>query len=61
MIQTAKQHVSEAFNLVSAISVHGDTVDVMAHVRHELRMAYAELKKMEVTETDEADEVSADG
>ena len=59
MIQTVKQHVNEAFNLVSAISVHGDTVDVMAQVRHELRMAYAELKKME--EAEELEEVSADG
>ena len=56
MIEKVKQHIDDAFKFVSAISVHGDTVDVMAQIRHELRMAYAELKKME-----ESEEVSTDG
>lgn len=56
MVKEAKQHIDEAFNLISAISVHGDAVDIMAQVRHELRMAYAELKKIEDAEDDKIEE-----
>ena len=59
MIEKVKRHIDDAFKFISAISVHGDTVDVMAQVRHELRMAYSELSKLE--DTEDSGEVSADG
>ena len=59
-----KQHLEEAFQLVSSIPVKGDAVDVMAAARANLRAAYRLLgdqKEPENKKTDETEEVSADG
>lgn len=55
MITKAKNHIKNAFDLISAISVHGDTVDVMAQARNDLRTAYATLLEHEKTQESEAD------
>jgi hypothetical protein len=39
------QKLDEIFKLISSIPVNGDSVDVMAMVRNNLRIVYAELKK----------------
>lgn len=44
MNETMKK-LDEAFQLLSAISVSGDAVDVMAAARNKLRQVYAELKQ----------------
>ena len=55
MITKAKSHIKNAFDLISAISVHGDTVDVMAQARNDLRAAYAILHEHENTQKAETD------
>ena len=42
-----KQHLEEAFQLVSSVPVKGDAVDVMAAVRVNLRTAYRLLEEKE--------------
>ena len=42
-----KQHLEEAFQLVSSIPVKGDAVDVMAVVRSDIRAAYHRLEQKE--------------
>ena len=42
-----KQHLEEAFQLVSSIPVKGDAVDVMAVVRSDIRAAYRLLEEQE--------------
>lgn len=37
-----KDHVKKAFDLISAIPVTGDNVDIMCAARQELRAAYKE-------------------
>ena len=56
-----KQHLEEAFQLVSSIPVKGDSVDVMAVVRNNLRVAYRLLDEKKEPEKEENEEVSADG
>ena len=56
-----KKHLEEAFQLVSSIPVKGDTVDVMAVVRNNLRAAYRLLDEKNGPEKEESEEVSADG
>ena len=56
-----KQHLEEAFQLASSISVKGDAVDVMAAVRNNLRAAYRLLDEKKEPEKEESEEVSADG
>ena len=55
MITKAKNHIKNAFDLISAISIHGDTVDVMAQARNDLRTAYATLLEHEKTQEVETD------
>ena len=56
-----KQHLEEAFHLVSSIPVKGDSVDVMAAVRNNLRAAYRLLDEKKEPEKEEPEEVGADG
>ena len=42
-----KQHLEEAFQLISSIPVKGDAVDVMAVVRSDIRAAYRLLEEKE--------------
>ena len=41
-----KQHLEEAFQLISSIPVKGDAVDVMAVVRADLKTAYHLLNEL---------------
>ena len=41
--------LDEIFQLVSAISVKGDSVDIMAAARSKLRNVYSELKTIELS------------
>lgn len=45
-----QKEIDKAFKLVSAISVSGDVVDVMAAVRNHLRAAFDMAGKLEVSE-----------
>lgn len=57
-----KQHLEEAFQLLSSIPVKGDAVDVMAAARANLRAAYHLLDKQpEPENVKKPEEVSADG
>lgn len=56
-----KQHLEEAFQLLSSIPVKGDAVDVMAVVRNNLRAAYRLLDDKKEPAKEESEEVSADG
>ena len=56
-----KQYLEEAFQLVSSIPVKGDSVDVMAVVRANLKNAYRLLDEKKESEKEEPEEVSADG
>ena len=42
-----KQHLEEAFQLISSIPVKGDAVDVMAVVRADLKNAYHLINEKE--------------
>ena len=56
-----KQHLEEAFQLVSSIPVKGDAVDVIAVVRSDIKAAYrlAEEKEAQLTKEgkDDGEEV----
>ena len=56
-----KQHLEEAFQLISSIPVKGDAVDVMAVVRNNLRTAYLLLDKQPEPMRESPEEVSEDG
>ena len=56
-----KQHLEEAFQLVSSVPVKGDAVDVMAAARANLKAAYRLLDKEPEPEEGKVEEVSADG
>lgn len=43
----AKQRIDKAYQLLSAIPVQGDDVDIMFAVRQELRAAFQELTEKE--------------
>lgn len=49
-----KDHVKKAFDLISAIPVTGDNVDIMCAARQELRTAYNALAAAEETKAEEA-------
>ena len=40
------QRVNSAFRLISSLSVSGDSVDIVAEARNDLRVVYAEVKKL---------------
>lgn len=42
-----KEHIQKAYEFVSRIPVTGENVDLMAAVRHELRVAYREAEREE--------------
>lgn len=41
------EHIKRAFEIASMMKVAGENVDLMAAVRHELRMAYQEAEREE--------------
>lgn len=45
-----KQHLDDAFKLISSIPVSQDNVEIMAAAKAKLRTAYAELSKLEGAE-----------
>lgn len=45
-----KKQLEEAFQILSAIPVSGENVEIMAAAKAKLRAAYAELNKQEDTE-----------
>jgi len=49
-----KEHIKKAFDLISAIAVTGDNVDIMCAARQELRTAYSALAAAEKKEVKEA-------
>lgn len=42
-----KEHIKKAFDLISAIPVQGDAVDLMCLARQELKAAYREAEATE--------------
>lgn len=40
-LEELREHLKQSFSLVSALSVSGDTVDIVAGIREHLRKAYA--------------------
>ena len=57
-----KQHLEEAFQLVSSVTVKGDAVDVIAAARANLRAAYHLLDKQpEPEKAEDSEEVGTDG
>lgn len=51
MKETLKK-LDKAFQLLSAIAVSGDAVDIMAAARNEIRQVYAELQRLEGEKND---------
>lgn len=49
-----KEHIKKAFDLISAIPVTGDNVDIMCAARQELRTAYNALAATEKAKAKEA-------
>ena len=46
-MEDIKKHITEAYLLISQISVSGDAVDLIATVRHHLRSAAEIIKEKE--------------
>ena len=49
-----KDHIKKAFDLIGAIPVTGDNVDIMCAARQELRTAYKALAAAEEVKAEEA-------
>ena len=49
-----KEHIIKAFDLISAIPVKGDNVDIMCAARQELRTAYNALAAADKAKAEEA-------
>ena len=49
-----KEHIKKAFDLIGAIPVTGDNVDIMCAARQELRTAYNALAAAEKAKAKEA-------
>lgn len=49
-----KEHIKKAFDLISAIPVTNDSVDIMCAARQELRAAYNALAAEEKKKAEEA-------
>lgn len=49
-----KEHIKKAFDLIGAIPVTGDNVDIMCAARQELRTAYNALAAAEKAKAEEA-------
>ena len=48
-----KEHIKKAFDLIGAIPVTGDNVDIMCAVRQELRTVYKALAAAEKVKAEE--------